>query len=220
MTKKSRKIIISSVVFVCLAIIVSLVIAHYRKLNFAKMNFRQVREYLDSNTFRDANEDKKREVFEQLGEAREARMDAEINGYFAQAEGEGRMAYLDKIIDEMEARRAEFMANRDPNRPFDPNRFGPPDPNRPFDPNRLGPPDPNDPNGRSRFGMRGRMAAGQRPRINPEMNRARSSRRSADMQVKAAQFRRDMMNRMQQRGIQPMRGPGGGGGGPGGPPPG
>jgi hypothetical protein len=201
MTKKSRKILIVSVVLVSVAIAVPLTVVHYSKPNFAKMSPRQIREYVDSNAFRDANGDARRQVFEQMGEAMQARMETEVKGYFALAEGEDRTAYLDKIIDEMQARRAEFMANRDPNM----------DPNRPFDPNRFGPPDAN---GRPRFGQRGQMAAGQRPRINPERNRARSSRMSADMRVKSAQFRRDLFNRMQQRGIQmPMGRPGGPGGG-------
>jgi hypothetical protein len=209
MTKKSRKIIITSVVLVSVAVAVPLTIIHYSRPNFAKMNPRQIRQYFDSNAFRDANGDARRQIFEQMGEAMQARMETQVNGYFACAEGEDRTAYLDKIIDDMQARRAEFLANRDPNRPFDPNRFGPPD--------------PNDPNRRPRFGRRGQFAAGQRPRINAERNRVRSSRMSADMQVKSAQFRRELFNRMQQRGMQmPMmrpggpRGPGGGGGfGPG-----
>jgi hypothetical protein len=209
MTKKSRKIIIASVILVSVAVAVPLTIHYYRKPNFAKMNPRQIRQYFDSNAFRDANGDARRQIFEQMGEAMQARMETQVNGYFACAEGEDRTAYLDKIIDDMQARRAEFLANRDPNRPFDPNRFGPPD--------------PNDPNRRPRFGRRGQFAAGQRPRINAERNRVRSSRMSADMQVKSAQFRRELFNRMQQRGMQmPMmrpggpRGPGGGGGfGPG-----
>jgi hypothetical protein len=203
MTKKNRKIIILSAILVSTAVAVPLTILHYRKPNFAKMNPRQIRQYFDSNAFRDANGDARRQIFEQMGEAMQARMETQVNGYFACAEGEARTAYLDKIIDEMEARRAEFLANRDTNRPFDPNRFGPPD--------------PNDPNRRPRFGRRGQFAAGQRPRINPERNRARSSRTSADMQVKSAQFRRDLFNRMQQRGMQmPMGRPGGPGGGGGG----
>jgi hypothetical protein len=198
MTKKSRKITIASVVLVSVAIAVPLTIHHYSKPNFAKMSPRQIRQYFDSNAFRDANGDARRQIFEQMGEAMQSRMETQVNGYFACAEGEERTAYLDKIIDEMQARRAEFMANRDPNRPFDPNRFA-------------------DPNRRPRFGQRGRFAAGQQPRINPERNRARSSRMSADMQVKSAQFRRDLFNRMQQRGIQmPMMRPGGPGGGGGG----
>lgn len=199
MTKKSKRIIIISAVLVSTAIAVPLIIHHYRKPNFAKMNPRQIRQYFDSNTFRDANRDARQEIFAQMGDAMQARMEAQVNGYFACAEGQARTAYLDKIIDEMQARRAEFMANRDPNRPFDPNRFGPPD--------------PNDPNRRPRFGRRGQFATGQLPRINAERNRIRSSRTSADMQVKSAQFRRDLMNRMQQRGIQtPMGRPGGPGG--------
>ena len=204
MTKKSRKIIIASAVLVSIAVAVPLAISYHRHHpNFAKMTPRQIREYFDSNSFRDANEDKRRQVFEQMGDAMQARMEAQVNGYFALAEGDDRTAYLDKVIDEMQARRAEFLANRDPNRPFDPNRFGPPD--------------SNDPNRRPRFAMRGQMTPGQRPRINAERNRVRSSRTSADMKVKSAQFRNDLMNRMQQRGIQPpTRDPGGpGGGGPG-----
>jgi hypothetical protein len=204
MTKKSRKIIIASVVLVSVAVAVPLTIVHYSKPNFAKMNPRQIRQYFDSNAFRDSNGDARREIFEQMGEVMQARTEAQVSGYFACAEGEDRTAYLDKIIDEMEARRADFMANRDPNRPF----F---DPNRAFDPNRFA-----DPNRRPRFGQRGQIAAGQRPRINPEGNRARSSRTSADMQVKSSQFRKDLSNRMQQRGIQMPMGRPGGQGGPGG----
>ncbi len=47
--------------------------------------------------------------------------------------------------------------------------------------------------------------------------RERSERISADTRVKMMQFRQDMMNRMQERGITPGRG--GFGGGFGGPPP-
>jgi hypothetical protein len=208
MTKKTRKIVIASAVLVSIAVAVPLAISYRRHHpNFSKMTPREIRQYFDSNSFRDANENARREIFEQMGEAMQARMEAQVTGYFAQAAGEDRTAYLDNIIDEMQARRAEFMANRDPNRPFDPNRFGPPD--------------SNDPNRRPRFAMRGQMTPGQRPRINAERNRVRSSRTTADMQVKSAQFRKDLMNRMQQRGNQmPMGrpgGPGGGGGGFGGP---
>jgi hypothetical protein len=202
MTKKSRKIIIASAILVSVAVAVPLTISYQRHHpNFAKMTPRQIREYFDSNAFRDANEDARRQVFEQMGEAMQARTEAQVKGYFALAEGEDRTAYLDKIIDEMQARRAEFLSSRDPNR----------DPNMPFDPNRFA-----DPNRRPRFAQRGQMVPGQRPRIDPERNRARSSRMSADMRVKSAQFRRDLFNRMQQRGIQMPMGRPGGPGGPGG----
>ena len=111
-------------------------------------------------------------------------------------EGDQRTAYLDKIIDDMQARRAEFLAARDGNRPPDAN--GPPG---------FGP--PPDANGFRRFGQQG-ANAGQRPRMNPERMRARSERISADMRVRMIQFRRELRNRMEQRGIQdPMGGPGG-----------
>jgi hypothetical protein len=199
MTKKSRTILIVSLVVAGAAIAVPITVVHYRKPNFAKMTPRQIREYFDSNELRDANGQARRQIREQIGEAMQARMTAQVNGYFALPEGEQRTAYLDNIIDEMETRRAEFMANRDPNRPFDPNRFGPPDAN-----------------GRPRFGRQGENF-GQRPRMDPERMRARSERMSADTRVKMTQFRRDLQKRMQQRGIQmPMFGPGGPGGGRGG----
>jgi hypothetical protein len=215
MTKKSKTILIATIVLAAgAAVAVPIAVSHYSKPNFAKMTPRQVLEYFDSNEFRDANEQTRREIRQQMGEAMQARMTAQVNGYFALPEGEQRTAYLDKIIDEMQARRAEFLARRDPNRPPDANGFG-----------RFGPPDAN---GRPRLGQRS-TNAGQRPRINPERMRERSERISADTRVKMMQFRRDLQKRMEQRGIQgPMMGRGGPGGpggfgrgfggGPGGPP--
>jgi hypothetical protein len=216
MTKKSKTILIVAVVLAAgMAIAVPIAVRHFSKPDFSKMNPRQIREYFDSNQFRDANEDTRRQMREQIGEAMQARMTAQVNGYFALPEGDKRTEYLDNIIDEMQARRAEFLAGRDGNVPPDANGrpgFGPPDANGPprFG---FGPPDAN---GRPRFGQRG--AGGQRPRMNPERMRERTS---AETRVKMMQFRRDMFNRMQERGIQgPMMGPGGQGGpGRGGPPP-
>ena len=217
MTKKSKTILISAIILAAgVAVAVPIAVSHYSKPNFAKMTPRQIRGYFDSNEFRDANEDARREIRGQMFEAMQARMTAQVNGYFALPEGKQRTAYLDKTIDEMQARRAEFLARRDPNRPPDANgppRFGPP--GEGF---RRGEPDAN---GRPRFGQRSANAR-QRPRINPERMRARSERISADTRVKTMQFRRDLQKRMEQRGIQgPMMGRGGPGGfgpGPGGPP--
>jgi hypothetical protein len=217
MTKRKKTILIASVILAAGAAIAVPVTVHYSgKPNFAKMNPRQIRQYFDSNAFRDANEDKRREIRGEMFEAMQARMEQQVNGYFALPEGDQRVAYLDNLIDEMQAQRAEFMAGRDPNRRFDPNR--PFDPNRFADPNRprrFGPPDAN---GQSRFAQRGANGQMQRPRINPERMRERSSRTSADTRVKTTQFRRDLMQRMQQRGIQGPMGRGGPGGfrGPGG----
>ena len=201
--KKKNKIILIAALVVGAAITVTMAVNHYSKPNFAKMSPQQIRQYFDSNEFRDANEDKKRDIREQMGEAMQARMEAQVNEYFSLPD-EKKTVYLDKIIDDMQARRAEFLA-RDAN-----DANGPPDPNR-F--RRFGPQDPN----RPRFGQRG-PNAGQRPRVNPERRRERSSRMSTETRVKMDQFRRDMMNRMQERGIQMGPGGRGGFGGPGGPP--
>jgi len=174
-------------------------VSHYSKPDFTKMTPQQIRQYFDSNQFRDANEDKRQEMREQMGEAMMARAAAQANEY-ANLSADEKTVYLDKIIDDMEARRAARDAN-DANGP-DPNRFA-----------RFGPADAN----RPRFGQRG-ANMGQRPRVNTERRRERSSRISADTSVKMMQFRQDLMNRMQERGVTPGRG--GFGGGFGGPPPG
>ena len=196
MTKKSKTILTATIVLAAGVVVAIPIAVHWAsKPNFSKMSPRQIREYFDSNEFRDANAQTRREIREQMGEAMGARMTAQANGYFALPEGDQRTAYLDKIIDEMQARRAEFLARRDPNRPPDGNGFG-----------RFGTPDVN---GRPRFGQRGADGR-QRPRINPERMRARSERFSADTRVKMIQFRRELRARMEQRGIQgPMMGRGG-----------
>jgi hypothetical protein len=221
MTKKRKTILIITIALAAgMAIAVPIAVRHFSKPDFSKMNPRQIREYFDSNQFRDANEDTRRQMGEQIGEAMRARMTAEVKGYFALAE-ENRTAYLDKIIDGMQARRAEFLAGRNANRPPDANGppgFGPPDANGPpifGSPGAGGPPG---------FGPRGADTATgqrlrQRPRPNPERMRARSERISADTRVQMMQFRRALRERMQERGIQgPMMGRGGPGGfgGPGG----
>ncbi|MGD1043601.1 MAG: hypothetical protein ABR913_11175 [Sedimentisphaerales bacterium] len=199
MTKKSKTILIAAIVLAAgVAIAVPIAIKHYSKPDFTKMAPRQIREYFDSNQFRDANEDKRREIREQMGEAMQARMTAQANEYFSLPDAQ-KTAYLDKIIDDMQARRAEFLA-RDAN-----DANGPPDPNR-F--RRFGPRDPNSP-------RRQQALQQQFRRPEPSRMRERSERISADTRVKMAQFRRDLQNRMQERGIQ--MGPGRGGfGGPGG----
>jgi hypothetical protein len=204
MTKKNKTILIAAIVLAAgTAIAVTIAVSRHSKPDFAKMSPQQIRQYFDSNEFRDANEDKRRETFQQMGEMMMKRMTAQADEYAALKNEDEKTVYLDKIIDEMQARRAEFLA-RDANRP---DANGPPDPNR-F--RRFGPPDAN----RPRFGMGG--PNGWRPQVNPQRNREFSSMMSADTRVKMTQFGLDMMNRMQQRGIQPpmMGGPRGSFGGP------
>ncbi len=202
MTKKNKKITIAIIILLVItAIGVTMAVSHYSKPDFAKMTPQQIRQFFDSNQFRDANEDKRQEMREQMGEAMMARAEAQANEYAALSADE-KTVYLDKIIDEMQARRAEFLA-RDAN-----DANGPPDPNR-F--RRFGPQDPN-------FQRRQQAFRQQFRQQDPSRMRERSERISADTRVKMMQFRQDMMNRMQERGIQ--MGPGGGRGGFGGPPPG
>ncbi len=208
MTTKNKTIMIAAIVLAAgLAIAVPITVKHYSKPDFAKMSREQIRDYIDSNQFRDANEDKRREIRDEIGEAMRAKMEAQANEYAALPDAE-KTVYLDKIIDDMEARRAEFAA-RDANGPPDPNRF-----------RRLGPRDPN-------FMRRPQGQQARQFRApEPSRMRERSSRMSADSMVKMNQFRRDLRDRMQERGVQMgpggrggFGGPGGPGGGPGGGPP-
>jgi hypothetical protein len=200
MKKKSRIILIIAIFLLAgTAIAVPIVISHRNKHDFSKMTPQQIRQYFDSNEFRDANEDKRQEIRQQMGEAMMARAEKQANEYAALTP-DAKTVYLDKIIDEMEARRAEFLARRDAN-----DANGPPDPNR-F--RRFGPQDPNSP--RRQMGQQAR----QFRMPEPSRMRQRSERTSADSRVKMAQFRSDLMNRMQERGIQGPMGRGGFGGPP------
>jgi hypothetical protein len=194
MTKKSKIILIATVIFAAgAAIAVPVAIHHYNsEPNFAKMNPQEIRQYFDSNQFRDANEEAKRKIRDQMFGAMQARTLQQANGYIAQPE-ETRTAYLDNIIDEMQARRAEFMNGRDPNRMGGFARQGANAGQRRVNPQQM----------RERTGPMASMSAQDR--------------------VNMMQFQRAMRDRMDQRGIQgPMGrggfgGPGGGGfGGPGG----
>jgi hypothetical protein len=206
MTKKNKNIMIAAIVLVAgTAIAATMLVRHYSKPDFTKMNPQQIRQFFDSNQFRDANEDKRQEIRQQMGEAMLVRAEKQADEYAALSD-DAKTVYLDKIIDEMQARRAEFLARRDAN-----DANGTPDPNR-F--RRFGPQDPNSP--RRQMGQQAR----QPRQPNPSRMRQRSERVSADSRVKMAQFRQDMQNRMQERGIQGGGGRGGFGGGPGGPPPG
>jgi hypothetical protein len=197
MTKKRKKITIAIIILLVItAIGVTMAVSHYSKPDFTKMTPQQIRQYFDSNEFRDANEDKRREAFDQMREAMEARMEKQANEYAALSADE-KTVYLDKIIDEMEARRAARDAN-DANGPPDPNRF-----------RRFGPRDPN-------FMQRQGQQARQFRRPDPSRMRERSERIGTDTRIQMAQFRQDLMNRMQERGIQMGPGGRGGPGGPGG----
>ncbi len=108
MTKKNKKITIAIIILLVItAIGVTMAVSHYSKPDFTKMTPQQIRQYFDSNQFRDANEDKRQEMREQMGEAMMARAEKQANEYAALSADE-KTVYLDKIIDEMQAQRAEF----------------------------------------------------------------------------------------------------------------
>ncbi len=76
MTKKNKKITIAIIILLVItAIGVTMAVSHYSKPDFTKMTPQQIRQYFDSNEFRDANEDKRQEMREQMGEAMMARME-------------------------------------------------------------------------------------------------------------------------------------------------
>jgi len=193
-------LIVAIVLAAGIIIAVPIALKHHSKPDLAKTNPQtnpqQIREHIDSNQFRDANENKRREIRQQAAEAIRTKMETQANEYAALPDSQ-KTAYLDKVIDDMEARRTESLAG-DTNGPPDLNRFRKP-----------GPQDPNS--------MRRQQGQQARQSRRPELPRTREMPGS-DMRVKMNQYRRDLMNRMQERGIQnPMMGPGIRGG-PGGPP--
>lgn len=225
--KANKKIIIT--VCATVAVASSVLAFHYSHTtsDLASKTPEQLRQYFDSNEFRNLDERTRRERFGNI--MREA-MTKRVNEYCA-LPAEKQIAYLDKIIDNMESRRNRplFAAmSPDGNRPP-----GPPDGNQP-------PPGDMQPDGGLPFfgGMRpdgnrppGAMSPdGNRPdrrqrgqfrrRPNAANMRARSEQISAQTRLQMAIFRRDMRKRMEERGISFPRPPGGGGQGPqgGGPP--
>lgn len=137
-------------------------------------------------------------AWEAFGAAREAEMQKRVDGYFALQTDRERQQYIDKVIDEMQARMREFERNRPATRPTGVN--GPRDGNR----DRRGP--------------------GTQP---SEADRAERERRRAQradstppaQRAQRVEFMAAMRKRMTERGIQMPgggRGFGGFGGGPGG----
>jgi hypothetical protein len=198
MTEKSKTILIATIIVAAVAAIAVLIaVKHHSKPDLTKISPRQIREHSDSNQSRDANEGKRHDIREQAGETMRTRVETQADEYFSLPD-EKKTAYLDKIIDDMEARRAEVLA-KDTNGPPDPNRF-----------RRFGPRDANSP--------RQQMAIQQSQRPEPPRMREGSEKMSTDARVKTNQFRRALMNRMRERGIQnPMMGGPEGRGGFGGP---
>jgi len=90
-----------------------------KQIDFSGQTPEQIRAYLRSKDFNSLDEQMRRDIGRA---ARIEMMEYRVNEYFSQPDDK-RVAYLDKMIDEIEARRGEFRARR---------------------------PDANDPNGRRR----------------------------------------------------------------------
>ena len=175
--KVNKKIIIT--VCTAAAVASSVLAFHYSHTtpDLASKTPEQIRRYFDSNEFRNLDERTRRE---RIGNIMQAVMTKRAEDYCA-LPAEKQIAYLDKIIDDMESRRNQS--------PFGGIR---PDGNRPPFFGGM-PPDGNRPGRRQQGQLRRRPSAANM--------RARSEQTSAQTRLNMAIFRRDMRKRMEQRGI-------------------
>ncbi|MCX5633418.1 MAG: hypothetical protein NTW93_07080 [Phycisphaerae bacterium] len=159
-----------------------------------KQKPQEIMAYMDSAEFKKLAP---RKQFEYMRQGGRQVMEYQMETYFSLGDEKQKTAYLDQMIDRMQAERANFeqMRGQMPRRQRDAN-------------------EPNDPNRPSR---RQAQAGGRRTQTASGM-RARSERGTALQRAQRDAFMTAMRKRMQQRGIT-TPGPGGRGG-PGGPPPG
>jgi hypothetical protein len=154
-----------------------------------KQNIQEILAYKDSDEFKQLSQ--REQFMYSMASSRQLR-EYEMQTYFTLPK-EQQTAYLDKLIDQMQAQRKDFeqMRQQMPRRPR---------------------PDANDPNMQRR---RERAQQAQARRSNPSNMRARSERGTPEQKAQRTQFGEAMDKRMKERGItMPNRG---GRGGPGGP---
>ncbi|OQA03367.1 MAG: hypothetical protein BWY69_00507 [Planctomycetes bacterium ADurb.Bin401] len=155
--------------------------------NPEKQSAKQIIDYRSSERYKQLSD---REKFLYTMASGRKLMDYHIETYFTVPK-EQQTAYLDRMIDEMQAQRANFeQMRRDTPRPQRPR-------------------DMNDPNRQARQAERAAR------RANPANARARSERGTALQRAQRTQFMAAMQKRMQERGMS-MPGRGGFGGGRGG----
>jgi len=154
--------------------------------NPQKQTAKEIMDYRSSDKFKQLSQQE--QFMYSMASGRQV-MEYQMETYFTLPK-EYKTAYLDKMIDEMQAQRAGFeqMRQQMPRRPRD----------------------ANDPN------VQARMAARAARRADPSNARARSESGTALQRAQREQFFTAMRARMQQRGITTPAGPGGRGG-PGGP---
>jgi hypothetical protein len=147
-----------------------------------KQNVQDIIAYKDSDAFKRLSQ---REQFGYMMASSRKLREYEMQTYFTLPK-EDQTAYLDKMIDEMQAQRKNFEQMRQ---------------NRPPRPPR----DANDPNMQRR---RERAQQAQARMSNPSNMRARSERGTPEQRAQRAAFTQAMQKRMKERGIT-MPGPGG-----------
>lgn len=151
-----------------------------------KQKPQEIMAYMDSTEFKKLAP---RKQFEYMREGGRQVMEYQMETYFSLPDEKQKTAYLDQMIDRMQAQRANFeqMRGQMPRRQRDAN-----EPNDPDRPQRQA----------GQAGGRTRTASGMR---------ARSERGTALQRAKCDAFMTAMRKRMQHRGIS-MPGPGGRGG--------
>jgi hypothetical protein len=158
-----------------------------------KQKPQEIMAYMDSDAFKQLSA---REQFEYSMRGGRQVMEYQMETYFTLPK-EQKTAYLDQIIDKMQAQRANMEQMRQQMPPRRPR-------------------DANDPNVQKRIA---REQQRQAARSNPANMRARAESGTPLQRAQRQQFMSDMRARMQQRGIpMPARGGGRGGGFGGGPP--
>jgi len=158
-----------------------------------KQQPQEIMAYMDSAEFKKVSP---RERFMYMREGGQKVMEYQMETYFSLPDEQQKTAYLDSIIDRMQAQRASFEQMR---QQMPPRRR---DANEPNDPNRLARQERARQQQAGQFGGR---------RANPANMRARSERGTPEQRAQRVAFRQAMQARMQQRGIT-MPGPGGAGG--------
>ncbi len=143
--------------------------------NPEKQSVQEILAYRDSDAFKRLSQQE--QFMYSMASGRQVR-EYQMQTYFSLPQ-EGQAAYLDKIIDEMQALRQNMEQMRQ---------------NRPPRP----PPDANDPNVQRR---RERAQQAQARRANPANMRARSERGTALQRAQREQFMQAMQKRMKERGI-------------------
>jgi hypothetical protein len=189
-TSKRKAVIIISISLAMVLTASAVIIKTYSSSipDFSKKTPEQVEQYMKSDQFQKLDREKRGEVMEQV-------MASRAKQYYEISEDQ-RLAYMDKLIDMMQARREEFRNRR---QEFEQRRN---DPNRPASPNDF-----------QRNRGQGRGQQGRNREANAARGRARTENTTPEDRARMRAFSIAMRMRMAQRGMSGFGGPGMGPGG-------